>query len=248
MRWRALYLIRALFRIAGRSWNDFYAWMLDFQDRHVTLDQILRRGTSTKKHRGLWDWQRGQYFLTYMSRHGLQPTHRVLDYGCGYGRGTIPLLRHQEVGGHYIGTEISKRRLALAQEWIRREGLSGKSYELVLSKDNTMRFLPDKSVDVIWVLSVFNHMPDRELDLALKAMARILASRGRLFCYYLTEIEGGDTSVKTFRRPDADMAQRLGALGFEFRWMDDWDDDIGAGRPPDSRMIIAVKSESKGQI
>ena len=104
-----------------------------------------------------------------------------------------------------------------------------------------MPFLGDQSVDVVWVLSVFNHMPDRELDLCLAAMARILRTGGTLFCYYLADIDGGDTSVKTFRRSDEDMARRLKSADFDVKLADDFDDDLGDLRPPDARMVLATK-------
>lgn len=242
LRWRLLYAIRAAFRLVGRSWNDFYAWMLDYQDRHLTLDQILARPRTPGKFKGLWDWSRGEYYLDYLKRHGLKPTSRILDYGCGYGRVAIPVLKYQQPGGSYIGTEISRRRLALAREWIAREGLEEKFYELVLSKDNTMPFVADDDIDVVWVLSVFNHMPDAELDACLAAMRRVLRPSGTLFCYYLADIEGGDSSVKTFRRTDEDMARRLEAAGFTHRQADNFDDDLGDNQPPDARMILAFKT------
>jgi SAM-dependent methyltransferase len=86
------------------------------QDRELTLDQILRRPRLIGKFRGLWDWWRGEHYVEFMQRHGLHPTHTVLDYGCGYGRVIVPLLRFQESGGYCIGTEIASRRLAYSGE------------------------------------------------------------------------------------------------------------------------------------
>lgn len=242
LRWKLLYLVRALFFAMGRRWNDFYAWMLDFQDRQLTLDYILARKPSPGKDKGLWDWARGRYYLEYMRRHGLKPTDTVFDLGCGYGRVTIPLLQYQD-GGHYIGSEISQKRMALAHEWIEREKLGDKSCELVLSKDNTLPFIADNTVDVVWVLSVFNHMPDQELDTLLTALTRKMKVGGRMFCFYLATQEGGDTSVKTFRRSDEDMQGRLRKVGFTVEVMPDWDDDIlPQYRTTDRRMVIATKS------
>ncbi|MBM3521579.1 MAG: class I SAM-dependent methyltransferase [Alphaproteobacteria bacterium] len=243
LRWRLLYGVRFAFRLFGGNWNDFYAWMLDFQDRRVTLDQILARPRNDRKFKGLWDWWRGEYCVEYMRRHGLQPTHTVLDYGCGYGRVTIPLLKFQTPGGCYIGTEISTRRLELAREWIAREGLGGKSCELVLSKDNRMAFLADGSVDAVWVLSVFNHMPDAELETTLAALHRVMRGGGKLYCYYLVPVPGGDETVKTFRRTAEDMTALLARIGFTSQIMPDWDDDLGEARSTESRMQICVKSE-----
>ena len=244
LRWRLLYLVRAAFRMAGQGWNGFYAWMLDFQDRKLTLDQILSKRNTSGKFKGLWDWERGIYYCDYLQRHGLKPDHTILDYGCGYGRVTIPVMHYIGDGGHYIGTELSKRRLALTKEWIEREGLSGKSHELIISKDNSMPFVADNSVDVVWVLSVFNHMPDAELETSLASMHRALRPGGTLFCYFLSDIDDGDTSVKTFRRSEADMTRLLESKGFEVTLVTDFDEDLGEFRPEDSRMALAKKKEA----
>jgi SAM-dependent methyltransferase len=238
LRWRLLSVIRRLFSAMGRSWNDFYAWMLDFQDRNVTLDQILSKPINNRKFKGLWDWWRGEQWLLFMQKHGLKPSHRVLDYGCGYGRVTIPLLKFQAAGGHYIGTEISQKRLNLADEWIQREALTEKSFELHLSRDNTMPFIETASVDVVWVLSVFNHMPDAELEETLRAIGRVLREGGILFCYYLVDGDSDERSVKTFLRSDSRMKEILARHGLYGEVAADWWDTVGETNQSIARMRV----------
>ncbi len=242
-RQRLLYLGPTLFKAFGKGWNDFYAWMLDFQDRRVTLDQILAVRNTTTKCRGLWDWERGEYYVDLMLRNGAEPTHTFLDIGCGYGRITIPLLKKIVGSGSYVGTEISRRRLALANEWIAREQLTDKNCKLICSKDNSLPFLANASVDIAMALSVFNHMPDKELDELLLGTARALKGGGLLFCYYLSDTDT-IASVKTFRRSDADMEARLKCCGFEtVRMLPDWDPDPKL-KPDnsDSRMLLVRRS------
>ena len=240
-RWRVLPLVRSAFELCGRSWNDFYAWMLNFQDRQLSLDQILSRPDNPSIGRGLWDWARGKYYYEFLSQCGVSPSDTLLDYGCGYGRVAIPVLRGQGPDGNFIGLEISERRLELAREWIAREGLESKSHELILSKDNSMPFVASSSVDVVWVLSVFNHMPDAELDTCLEAMHRVLKPGGKLFCYYLTDEPGSEHTIKTFMRSDEYMAERLRRYGFSTRMRDDFDADLGSRRTPGSRMVLATR-------
>ena len=72
------------------------------------------------------------------------------------------MLKNQKREGKYIGSEISKKRLELAKDWIGKEKLSDKNYELVFDKDLNLEFLGDCSVDCFTAFSVFNHMPDNE--------------------------------------------------------------------------------------
>lgn len=240
LRWRLLHVVRAAFTVFGRSWNDFYAWMLNFQDRHLTLDQIIRRPRNNERMKGLWDWWRGEYYLDYMVRHGVSPDQTILDIGCGYGRLTIPCLKWQS-GGRYIGTEISSRRLELAREWIEREHLGDKNFQLICEKDNSLSFLRDRSVDAAFVMSVFNHMPDRELDELLAGLGRVVRPGGKLFSYYLVPEETSTETIKTFYRTDDRMLELLRQHGFEPTIASDWDDDLEK-RSTESRMAICLKT------
>jgi SAM-dependent methyltransferase len=118
-----------------------------------------------------------------------------------------------------------------------RSGLGKKSFDLIFNKDNTMPFLADSSVDVVWVLSVFNHMPDDELATSLAAIHRVLRPGGLFFCYYSTP-ETSAKTLKTFARGNDDMGRRLQELGFSFRLLDDWDDDLVLR---DSVMLLASR-------
>lgn len=239
LRWKMLYAIHAIFNLLGKSWNDFYGWMLNFQDRQVTLDHILSRPTATHKYKGLWDWGRGNYYVEFMKDHGLKPTDRVLDLGCGYGRVAIPILRYQTGQGYYIGTEISIRRLELAREWVSREGLAAKPHEFILSKENSLPYIADDSIDVAWVMSVFNHMPDSEFHESLAAIARILRPGGKLFAYFTAGARNECDSIKDFRRTEREMRQALEHAGFAVEKLEDFNTDLQL-KNPDFIMYAAV--------
>ena len=44
--------------------------------------------------------------------------------------------------GGYIGSEISKKRISVAEDWIKKERLDEKNYKLYLSKDNNLFVAP----------------------------------------------------------------------------------------------------------
>ena len=162
LKWLLLPVIRLLFLGVGKPWNDFYGWMLNYQDRKLTINDILEKKPAKNKYKGLWDWQKGEYFYSFIKKHGYSDRHTIFDIGCGYGRLAIPVLKNQKREGKYIGSEISKKRLELAKDWIGKEKLSDKNYELVFDKDLNLEFLGDCSVDCFTAFSVFNHMPDNE--------------------------------------------------------------------------------------
>ena len=224
IKWKLLYLIRALFYLFGKNWNDFYAWMLDFQDRKLNLDIILSRESSPFRYKGLWDWHRGEYFLKYLKRHGLKSNHTIFDLGCGYGRATIPILKFLDMDGGYIGSEISKKRISVAEDWIKKERLDEKNYKLYLSKDNNLNFLENDSLDIVWVFSVFNHMPDNVIEEITASLFKKMKKNALLFAYFITP-EDESPSVKTFPRTEKYMEKLFTSKGFTFKKMNDYNDD-----------------------
>lgn len=241
LKWQLLYVIKHAFFLSGRSWNDFYGWMLDYQDRKLSLSEILRKKGPSNKYKGLWHWEKGPEYVQYMVKHGLKPDHVVFDLGCGYGRCTIPLLRFQTVGGKYIGSEISQRRIEIASEWINEEGLNNKNFDLILSKDESLAFLDDRSIDVTWVLSVFNHMPDITFEKTIEALGKKIKKGGLLFAYYANE-DPYSKSVKFFPRSDKDMESCLSRHGFAVSMLEDWESEYEQrNRSPFVRMMLGTK-------
>tara|TARA_Y100001970_G_C14256637_1_gene875962 strand:- start:5246 stop:6007 length:762 start_codon:yes stop_codon:yes gene_type:complete len=240
-KWKVLYIIRAFFYLFGKSWNDFYSWMLDFQDRKLNLDLILSKQESPQKYKGLWDWHRGEYFLKYLKRHGFKKNHTIFDLGCGYGRATIPILKYLDDKGAYIGSEISKVRLSVAEDWIKKVNLENKRYRLCLSKDNKLNFIDNNSIDIVWVFSVFNHMPDNVIEDIIQSLHLKMKNNGLLFAYFITP-QDETPSVKTFPRTEKFMENLFTSKGFTFKKMNDYDDDYDPeNRAKYSRMYIVKK-------
>ena len=242
IKWRLLYPVKIMFFAVGKSWNDFYGWMLDYQDRTTTLEQIFDRRGPSHRSKGLWHWEKGEDYLEYMIKHGLKKNHRVFDLGCGYGRCTIPIMRFLGTKGHYVGSEISKKRLDLAREWVAKEKLENKSHELIFSKDLKLSFLEDDSLDIVWVFSVFNHMPNEVLEDSISAIAKKMKVGGKLFAFYVDLSAGPSTDVKFFPRADEHMEAVISRYGFTSKIMDDWESEYTSeNRNVGGRMMISKK-------
>jgi len=98
---------------------------------------------------------------------------RVLDLGCGNGRLYFSL---QDKGIDYIGVDNSKGLLQQAE-------LNLKSCEVSLKQGDLLDIpLEEKSVDLVFAVASFHHIPSRELRLkALLEMERVLVPSGRVF-------------------------------------------------------------------
>ncbi len=233
LRWKLLPVVKWGFLLVGKSWNDFYRWMLNLQERNTTLDMILNRVEPTSKDpkergRGLWAWWVGKDYFSFMEAHGLKPEHRVLDFGCGYGRVAIPLLKFLEPA-NYVGTELSDKRVALAEQWVKREGLEDKKSLFVVSTDNAMPYLEDSSIDVVWTLSVFTHMPEKELHEVLDTFYRVLRPEGAIYFHYNSPVSGTSVTkptVKDFFWENDVIDKIITSHGFSIERMKDWIDEL----------------------
>lgn len=241
IKWRLLPGLLLSFRIVGKGWNDFYRWLLDRLEQDNSLDRIFQNyPKGIHKDGGLYEWSRGKYHLEFMRRNGLKSNHTVLDFGCGYGRTAIPLIRFLEKN-RYFGVDLSSKRITMAKEWVSRESLTDKNPYLAASDDSKFSYLNSNSVDVIWTYSVFTHMPEREMKIILREAKRVLTPNGIIFFSYSAVSDDGVTrpSIKDFRYPENKMAHILNEEGYDFEKRADWDDDLEESvRSSVSRMLV----------
>jgi ubiquinone/menaquinone biosynthesis C-methylase UbiE len=222
LKWRLLPLVRMLFAATGRRWVDFYAWMLDRQEHRNSLSAILReaeRRAGSDRHKGLYDLSAAEQHVMFMRAEGLTPEHAIIDFGCGFGRTAIPLLRYLEPG-RYKGVEISKERLRIADEYVAHEALGSKSPQFVLSRDLGMPYAEDASADMIWALTVVSHMPMADIKRFLTSAFRVLRPGGVVLFDYISADRRDKTSIKDFRYTAAEMEDACRAAGFRVAQID----------------------------
>lgn len=120
---------------------------------------------------------------------GLEPTHRVLDVGCGPGRNAAPLTRYLDRGS-YEGFDVMPEAIAWAQRRItpRHPAFRFELIDLRNASYNPsgavpaaeFRFpYPDESFDVVFAISVYTHLRPFETEHYLRETARVLKPGGR---------------------------------------------------------------------
>jgi SAM-dependent methyltransferase len=144
-------------------------------------------------------WERlGRMQLDYLVREGLQPSHSLLDVGCGPLRGGIYFLRYLEAGRYY---GIDKRDDVLDEALrveVPRHGLEHKRPTLLA--DDKFRFARfGRQFDYAIAQSVFTHLPLNDIIRCLMEMERALAPRGRFYAtFYLNP--GGKRNLEDIRQ------------------------------------------------
>jgi SAM-dependent methyltransferase len=235
LKYRLLPLIRLGFRITGRPWNDFYTWLINYQERHTRIEDLVsryRRDTSQApvREKGLYDISLGENYVAFLREQGLQPHHDFLDFGCGYGRMTIPLLRYLEPQ-RYVGVDLSAERIRLARDFVTLESLDvAQPAFYVATRDNQFSYLAGRKFDVIWARAVLGHMPVKEIRECLLGLRDLLKSGGVFIGDYdlLEDADAGvgQTNVKTFRVGRTTMRQLIEEIGFVYNEIPDWEERL----------------------
>ena len=241
-----VYLIRQIWFLFGLKWGRFYGFFLDVQERKTCLANLLEKPKVTGFARGLYDWSHGEFHLDLMKKYELRPNHVVLDFVCGYGRTAIPLIKFLDPH-RYIGIELSKKRLELAKEWVKKENLCWKKPKFIWSLDNQLGYLDNESVDCVWTLSVFNHIPDSEVSMILSSLSRVLKQNGCLFFYFVksnkqqSKMKTGSEVWAKFPRSTEMIDALLAENNFRFEKAEDWEKVIHYPKDHNSEMLIARK-------
>jgi SAM-dependent methyltransferase len=119
----------------------------------------------------------------------IDPTHTVLEIGCGIGRDAIPLTQHLADTGRYLGIDIVKQSIdwCTANITTRYPNFQFVHYDVADQLHNPrgatatadIRIpVQDHSIDRIVVWSVFTHMAKSDIIHYLHEFARVLKPSG----------------------------------------------------------------------
>lgn len=163
----------------------------------------------------------GQQLLRLVIEHtGLQPTHNILDLGCGTGRLTKQLENVLD-GGLYVGSDVNQRYLDYCRQTYRSEfkfdfwdvhndefNPSGRQ----LAADYVFPF-GNQTFDVVVAIALFNHMHTKGVFQYIHQVARVLRPQGLFFCTAFLLNSASMSFIEGHRRRP---------FKFDFRTPDSW--------------------------
>lgn len=135
----------------------------------------------------------------------LMQKHNVLDVGCGQGRLPIGILR--VIGEiNYIGIDVHLESIDWCQRYIQRRhptfvfkhfNIYNERYNKEgIQIDDKFRFeIASKSIDIIYLYSVFSHTTEEDMRVYLKEFSRILNDQGKIFLTTFVEEGVDDYSI-----------------------------------------------------
>lgn len=141
----------------------------------------------------------------------------VLDYGCGNGENSLPLVTR---GARVIGLDVSEDLLELARQRLTLHGVRDRAVFTAASAHDIP--LPDSSVDAVMGIAILHHL---DLALAAREVRRVLKPGGvaifqepvrnsRVLRMLRAAIPYRSEEVSDYERPLTDEELRSFASGF----------------------------------
>lgn len=161
---------------------------------------------------GMWE-EIGRLQLDYLVANGLQPHHTLLDIGCGTlraGRHFIPYLQ----AGRYTGFDLSPAAINAARRLVLTEGIAEKRPRLFVNRSGELTFPYSQRYDFLLAHSVFTHLPEANIELAMAHIGRVMHP-GSLFFFTFDDAEKFRRTTTIFPYPFEFFRTLAGRYGFD---------------------------------
>ena len=129
----------------------------------------------------MWEEIGGLQF-DFLVEQGLEPSHSLLDVGCGSLRGGVRFVRYLDPGRYY-GVDRQGSLLKAGEKELAHAGLADKGATLL--RDESFRFgRLHRTFDYALAQSVFSHLPFNSIMRCLAEMETALVPSGRFFATF----------------------------------------------------------------
>jgi hypothetical protein len=152
--------------------------LLDVRRRHLLEDSMGFRG-QLEEHR--------RFQIAFLKARGLDPSHSLLEIGCGPLTGGIPIIEYL-LPGHYYGVDIRGSVLNLAWREVGLAGLSARNPRLICSDSFGANELGDQEFEFALSFSVLYHLNDSLLSAYFIQVAKRLRKEGTCFANVNTHL------------------------------------------------------------
>lgn len=144
------------------------------------------------------EWEtHGHLQLDFLKRMGMKPAHRLIDIGCGVGRGARRFVPYLDAG-NYIGIDISTECLRHARELADIEGWAAREPHFF---ESLLDLAPASIYHYVWAHSVFTHLPPDFIEPMIGLVAELLHPDG-MFCFTYKKADAPHRSgLKQFQYP-----------------------------------------------
>lgn len=214
----------------------------------VELAASVAQGKHRESIGGLWD-ELGQLQFQFLLDHGLQPTHRLLDLGCGSLRGGVRFIPYLNPGNYW---GVDNNEALIEAGWtieLAKVNLHSRQprNQLVCLKDFEFPSL-NKTFDFVLAQSVFTHLNFNRIRRCLTRLAPVMEPGGKFLATFLEAKAEQDFEAPLRYKPNGlitthsyrdpfhyyfeDFQYAISKLPWNVHYHGDWD------HPAKSQMLI----------
>ena len=147
--------------------------------------QLSQAEIDAKEHRdfvgGLWE-EVGALQFEYLKGRGLQPSHRLLDLGCGALRGGLHFIRYLDAGNYY-GMDVNASLIEAGKRELEEAKLADRKPQLLVAEGFELGPFAT-TFDYAIAVSVFTHLPMNHIIQCLVNVQPVLRPGARLLASY----------------------------------------------------------------
>ena len=216
----------------GISYTEWYARRMDNQARR-----------STAKQRPVSEWylaDAGRQ-LDYLKQKGLQPHHRLLEYGCGIMRAGMLFIQYLEPS-HYTGTDISRQRVEKGMRLADEKGIDRSRYSTAILSSAEAKELDAARFDYVLAYDVLCHMPIDECERCLKHLREHIEPQGKLFFTYSRAEQPYATNAKDYWFTREQVNRAAENAGWRIEEQPDWEPYRLDVQPEQTMVLLTPKS------
>ncbi len=234
-------------RHPDRSHGDYYAERiarrLDRGDGHATLG-LQERQRSLRSTRGgggnLDLWQRGAGTFHFLKAYGLEPLHKVVDYGCGSLRIGMHFIDHL-APRKYWGVDVTRRFFEDGLRLLDPVMLADKAPRFDQITERGLAEIRDWQPDFVFSVSVLMHVPPAEVEDFLRKVTDLLAPGARAVILFDRTEQNAKTATMSWTYNEAFLCEALRRINPAFQIGFRFFEPAGfAGRKPISRLGMEI--------
>ncbi|GAB2176199.1 SAM-dependent methyltransferase [Dongia sp. agr-C8] len=235
-------------RHPDRSHGDYYAERiarrLDRGEGHATLGlqerQRLLHPTRGAGGGNLELWQRGAGTFRFLKAYGLEPLHKVVDYGCGSLRIGMHFIDHL-APRKYWGVDVTRRFFEDGLRLLDPEMIQEKAPRLEQISARSLSEIRAWQPDFVFSVSVLMHVPPAEVDDFLRKITDLLAPGARAVILFDRTEQNAKTATMSWTYNEAFLCEALRRINPAFQISFRFFEPAGfAGRKPISRLGMEI--------